>query len=270
MSSMRRIAALALFLSFLPSAHAEDVAAAKMHYERGTTLFDLQRYVEAAKEYEAAFEAKNDPALLFNIAQAYRFGGDYAKAIAAYRSFLRRVPEAENRADIDRRIAELQKLADEQKRAQSTPPTGTLKPGENPQPATPPSTPGPSATTNAPAEPPPPVVAERPKKTKLFAGIVVGAVGIAAIAAGAAFEGLAASTNDSLSHPAIGMTFDPQKEQTLKNDETAGALLLAVGGAALVTGTVMAVLGVRERRTHVAVVPAISHTTVGAVIDARF
>src|SRR5256885_6575022 len=74
------------------AAHAEDVAAAKMHYERGTALYDLQRYLEAAKEYEAAFEAKNDPALLFNIAQAYRFGGDYAKAIAAFRSFLRRVP----------------------------------------------------------------------------------------------------------------------------------------------------------------------------------
>jgi tetratricopeptide (TPR) repeat protein len=270
MSSVRLIAAVVLSFSFLPNAVAEDVAAAKMHYERGTTLFDLQRYLEAAKEYEAAFEAKNDPALLFNIAQAYRFGGDYAKAIAAYRSFLRRVPEAENRADIERRIAELQKLADEQKRNQSTPPTGTLKPGENPPATPPPPTPETTTTSNAPALSPPPAVVEKPSKTKLIAGIVVGAVGIAAIAAGAAFEGLAASTNNSLSHPAMGTTFDPQKEQTLKSDEAAGAVLLAVGGAALVTGTVIAILGVRERRTHVAVIPAVSPTTVGAMIDARF
>lgn len=269
---MRLIAAITLFLAVVPNARAEDVAAAKMHYERGTTLFDLQRYLEAAKEYEAAFEAKNDPALLFNIAQAYRFGGDYGKAIAAYRSFLRRVPDAENRADIDRRIAELQKLADEQKRNQITPPTGTLKPGENPPPTTAPPPNEPTTTASTPA--PPPVVvttAEPPKKTKLIAGIVVGAVGIVAIATGAAFEGLAASTNDSLSHPAMGTTFDPNKEQTLKNDETAGAVLLAIGGAALVTGTVLAVLGVRERRApHVAVIPSVSKTTVGAVIDARF
>src|SRR5262249_17975610 len=39
-----------LLLASTSTALADDVAAAKMHYEKGTTLFDLQRYLEAARE----------------------------------------------------------------------------------------------------------------------------------------------------------------------------------------------------------------------------
>lgn len=254
-------------IAFAGVARADDVAAAKMHYERGTTLFDLQRYLEAAKEYEAAFEAKNDPALLFNIAQAYRFGGDYSKAIAAYRSFLRRMPDADNRPEIEKHIAELQRISEEQKHNVQSPPTGTLKPGEKKtheanQEAAKPVVP----LAGAAAAP----VREKPRRATLISGIVLGAVGIVAIAVGGAFEGLAASTNSSLSHPVAGTPFDPQKEKMLKTDEAAGAVMLSVGGAALVTGTVLTIIGFRERHSAVAVVPSVSPNHVGAVVNASF
>src|SRR5260370_42391575 len=65
------------------------IEAARDHYRKGKVLFDLQRYLEAAKEYEAAYELKDDPALLFNIGQAYRLANEPQKAIGAYKSYLR-------------------------------------------------------------------------------------------------------------------------------------------------------------------------------------
>jgi tetratricopeptide (TPR) repeat protein len=120
-------------------ARAEDLRAAKEHFER---------YGEAAREYEMAFEAKQDPALLFNIGQAYRHAGELAKAIVAFRSYLRRVPDAENRAEVQQRIGEMQRIVDEQKRTQEKPPGGTLAPGET--------------RTTEPSPPPPPAPAPAP------------------------------------------------------------------------------------------------------------
>ena len=86
--------AMSAALLFSGVAHADAVTTAKEHYTRGSTLFDLGRFEEAAKEFEAAYEAKNDPALLFNIGQSFRSAGLYAKALVAYRAFLRKVPQA--------------------------------------------------------------------------------------------------------------------------------------------------------------------------------
>lgn len=108
---------------------ADDVAAARLHYKLGTRAFDLGHYDEAVKEYEAAYEAKDDPALLFNIGQAYRLKGDFAAALRAYKSYLHRVPDAENAEEVRSRIAELQKLADQAATAQRKPPEGTKQPG---------------------------------------------------------------------------------------------------------------------------------------------
>src|SRR6185295_18265595 len=114
--------ALALFCASV--GHADNLAEAKAHFQRATNLYDLQRYLEAAHEYEAAFELKDRPEILFNIGQAYRLAGENQKAAGAFRSYLRRLPHAENRADVEARIADLQRLVDEQKKSQEAPPSG--------------------------------------------------------------------------------------------------------------------------------------------------
>ncbi|MDB5937629.1 MAG: TonB-dependent receptor [Massilia sp.] len=268
------IAVGAILSSATPASAADDVSAAKLHYERGTTLYDLQRYLEAAKEYEAAFEAKNDPALLFNIGQAYRFGGDYIRAITAFRSYLRRLPDASNRSEVEQRITELQRLADEQKRNQQAPPSGTLPPGQAPV-ASPEARQVPPPEV-APVSPPPTAMvdaaAQRSGRTKLIAGIATAAVGVAVLAVGATFEGLASSQNNALSHPTQGEVFDPSKEQALKTYQTAGPILLGIGGAAVVAGTVIAIIGARQRSrsAHVVASPAFSTSHVGVVINGAF
>ncbi len=119
---MRRVA---LGLSLLLGLALGDAAAAEPDarslYEHGTTLYDLGQYREAAHEYEAAFKLRPSPPLLFNIAQAYRLGGDPANALRAYRSYLRRSPDASNRAEVTQYIATCEKqLASAPKPAEPT------------------------------------------------------------------------------------------------------------------------------------------------------
>jgi hypothetical protein len=131
---MRILIVLAL-LGTVSAARAneeEDVAAARLHFRKGGKAYDLGRYLEAAKEYEAAYDAKDDPALLFNIAQAYRLGGDNPNAVRAYKAFLRRMPRAPNRAEVEARIAELQHVIEQQAHAKESAPEGTMAPSTKP------------------------------------------------------------------------------------------------------------------------------------------
>lgn len=68
------LVAICVIMTIPTLAIADNLAAARQHYERGTTLYDLGKYIDAAHEYEAAFDAHSDPALLFKIGQAYRLG----------------------------------------------------------------------------------------------------------------------------------------------------------------------------------------------------
>jgi tetratricopeptide (TPR) repeat protein len=118
-------------------AHADDAKLARQHFEDGSRLYDLGKFREAAHEYEEAYKYKPDPALLFNIGQAYRAGGDANEAVTAYKSYLRRMPEAPNRREVEAHIEKLQRLVDEQHRTQTSPPQGTLQPTTTPAPSQP-------------------------------------------------------------------------------------------------------------------------------------
>ena len=97
-------------------ARADDAPGAKAHYEEGTKLYDLGRYQEAAHEYEEAFRLHPDPALLFNIGQAYRQAGDDDAAVRAYRGFLRRFPDYDKRSEVEGYIQQLQQRIDDKKK----------------------------------------------------------------------------------------------------------------------------------------------------------
>src|SRR5690349_808743 len=82
----------------------DNKAAAKEHYARGTSFYDLGRYDDAIKEFEAAYELKNDPAFLYNLAQSYRQVGNHEQAVHFYKTYLRYVPKSPNKADIEEKI----------------------------------------------------------------------------------------------------------------------------------------------------------------------
>ena len=124
--------ALVFVLISIPAFADPAANLAREHYQKGTTLYELGKFHDAAVEYEEAYKAKSDPALLFNIGQAYRLAGDAKSAVTAYRSFLRKMPDAPNRHEVEAHIGKLQKQLDEQA---APPPTVTPKP---PWPETPP------------------------------------------------------------------------------------------------------------------------------------
>ena len=76
---------------------------------RGTSYYDLGRYDDAIKEFEAAYQLKNDPAFLYNLAQSYRLAGNEERALHFYETYLRYVPKAPNRAEIEDRITALER-----------------------------------------------------------------------------------------------------------------------------------------------------------------
>jgi tetratricopeptide (TPR) repeat protein len=82
---------------------------AKTHSNRGTSLYNLGRFSDALSEYEAAYLAVQDPPFLFNIAQCHRKMGNNKEALDSYRSYLRVAPAAPNRAEVQKRISELER-----------------------------------------------------------------------------------------------------------------------------------------------------------------
>lgn len=81
---------------------------ARANAQRGTAHYNLDQFDKALPAYEAAYLDFQDPALLFNIAQCHRKLGHGAEAVAYYRKYLRNAPQAPNRAEVEKRIEELE------------------------------------------------------------------------------------------------------------------------------------------------------------------
>jgi len=185
--SIIRIAAIAatMLVAFPAIAdQADDVNAARLHYKKGTRAFELGHYTEAIKEYEAAYEAKDDPALLYNIGQAYRLNGNTSEALRAYKSYLHRLPDAPNADEVRNRIDELQKTLDAQQRAKPAPAPAPPPLTTAPAPATAPATPTPATT--AAASPKTETDHATPVYKKWWLWTIVGVVVIGGVATGVA------------------------------------------------------------------------------------
>lgn len=95
-------------------AREHSASQAKKHYEEGTKAFNLGEFPRAIAEFKAAYNAKPDPLLLYNIAQSFRLAGDPAQALFFYRSFLRNMPDAPNRKEVEGRIRTLERQVERQ------------------------------------------------------------------------------------------------------------------------------------------------------------
>lgn len=86
----------------------EKRAIAREHYDKAVSHFNASEYVAAAEEFLKVHDAVPQPALLYNAAQAFRLGGDGAKALEYYKAFLAEAPDARQRPDVERHIKELE------------------------------------------------------------------------------------------------------------------------------------------------------------------
>lgn len=129
-----RLASLAVAgcLAWTSAGRAQDSAGkdtsiedARSHVNKAKVHYDLGEYEQAAEEYILVYRIKALPALLFNIAQAYRQAGKYEKAKQFYRSFLRESPDQKNRPVIEKAIHEIDELLAREKHTREAAPSGT-------------------------------------------------------------------------------------------------------------------------------------------------
>ena len=104
------VAALIAFAA--APAQAQDAEKARQLFQQGSKYYDLGQFDKAIEAWQQGYDQKPDPGFLYNIAQAYRQKQDAAKAIFFYKGYLRNSPKAHNRAEVDQKIAALQKQLD--------------------------------------------------------------------------------------------------------------------------------------------------------------
>ena len=121
MASRRTTLALSAFLLgsplFCGPAHAQGAApneAAAPDYDlagkqfaAGQESFAAKRFHVAALHFSTAYDITRDPALLFNVGESYENAGEAARARDSYRAYLAQKPTAQDRTDVEQRIARL-------------------------------------------------------------------------------------------------------------------------------------------------------------------
>jgi hypothetical protein len=140
--AMHRFLALAVLsavLSLSPRAWAQsgDRAKAKALYDKGNVQYNLGRWKEAIDLFTQAYEAYDNPDLLFNIGQAYRQDGNCSKAIFFYKRYLALKPNAANRSEVEGFIAKLQPGCVEQPEPKEEPKEQPKEVDQQPPDATP-------------------------------------------------------------------------------------------------------------------------------------
>ena len=111
---------LAMALGVAPARaqpEAQTKQEAKEHYQKATRFYDLAKYGDAIHEYEAAYLLVADANLLYNMGQAYRLWDKPEEAIRCYKNYLRNRADASNRADVEKKIAELERIVEERSKS---------------------------------------------------------------------------------------------------------------------------------------------------------
>jgi tetratricopeptide (TPR) repeat protein len=247
----------------------KDKAAAA--FAEGQRRYNAGEYRPAAAKFLEAYGHDADPAYLFNVAQSYRFAHDCAQAARYYRQFLAAVASAPNLAKVRGYLDEMDACV----RREAKPP-----PAEPPTPA-----PTPTAAPTAPIAAPAPIIAPTPSSstartgppgsrdagaTQRHVGLALGGAGLVAIAVGAWFHHDLSGYEDHTRGctPAAPCTTEDVARWS-DQGHTASTIAIsgyAVGGAALVAGATLYLLGRRPAEQPIAVAP----TPRGAVITAGF
>lgn len=246
----------------------------RQHYEKATRAYDVEKYGEAVDEYQKAYEIGGDPAMLYNVAQAYRLNKQLPDALHFYRRYLQRSPNARNREDVEHKISDLEQAIEAKKKAdeEAAAAARAAKLRETP-PAPPPVV--------APVLPPPRIVTvpqpSPPGHGTRIAGIVLASVGGVALITSAVTGYLAGKKGDDLTNASKnnGM-FDPSVESSGKTLNTVAIATVIGGGVMAAAGTVLLILsrgGAGDQAAQApsaAVAPIIGAGTVGAAAALTF
>jgi tetratricopeptide (TPR) repeat protein len=214
------------------------VPEARAHFERGDQLFKIGQFDDAIVEFKRAYELSPAPGLLFNIAQAYRAQKDREHALYFYTTYLREDPNAPEREYVEERIKELKQ--EPEPRAD--------------EPASTPAPPAPAVAPEIRAD------ATEPSGGRglRVAGAITAGGGVVLGVAAVFFGARAISASHEISSAfAQGETWNADRTalwERGRRDQTTAVVLGIAGGAALATGSILFVMGLRARHDSISVV----------------
>jgi tetratricopeptide (TPR) repeat protein len=260
------IVAVATLVCSVTVARADPAAEARKHFQVGEAHYRAERFADAIAAYEAAYAQVPEPALLFNIAQAYRRDGNDAMAIDHYQRFLARTPtnSAATRAAVEH-IRELGGVAPERPADPPAAPVREVAPPPQPTPSpepvdTTPPAPGPGATLlhelrSRPAAPAPRGDEPAPSpgtrgRTLRLAGMASGAGGVL-LSGTALYFGLRARSLSREVSAFEGDAWMTALDDKIRDGDAAerNAIIFGIaGGAAIATGAVLYLVGRRQGR----------------------
>ena len=238
---MRRLA-LALLLAAGHAAADPKTDEARAHFKQGKAFQDVGAFDKAADEYKAAYAIDPRAEMLFDIAQAYRLGGQAQQALDYFQQYLTAQPSGAGADEARQHVAELTKqLADERERSVKAAP---------PPPAPPPPAPPPPTA--------PKLVTRRGSPALRIGGLATAGAGVVACGLAVKFGLDARSDADAISRTDRTLWTDADR-RTYEHGQAANRHMMesyAVGGALVVTGAVLYWVGAR---THV--VPVVDAQT---------
>jgi hypothetical protein len=108
---VKRVVLAVLLVATAARADDDLKARADAVYKEGEARYAAKEYLAAAAAFAQSYDLDPDPAVLFNIAQAYRLGRACAQAARYYHEFTAKVPDPPEPDKLERYIAEMDTCA---------------------------------------------------------------------------------------------------------------------------------------------------------------
>jgi len=237
-------------------------------YKQGMTHYELGEFDLAIDEFKRAYALTSAPGLLFNLAQVYRMKKDPEQAVYFYRTYLRLVPDAPNRADVEALLAENQALVDAdraKKRAEAEAAAAAAAAAAAP----------PVVAAAAPERAPSPPPRRRPWRRELWIGVGAGALGIGALAAAVALGARSSSDASQISsaNAQHDVPWDASKQALWRdgqNSANASTALYVAGGVVAAAGVALVAIGLHDRARSRSLAFAPSTTGASLVMSCAF
>jgi tetratricopeptide (TPR) repeat protein len=191
---------------------------ARSLFEAGRSAFADGRYEDALGDFQRAYELSGRAALLYNVGTTADRLRESEAALAAFERYLVEVPDPSNRAEVEARVRHLRQEVEQRAADQAAAAAAVDRGASRPTGGDP---------------------------TLQIAGLTTLGVGAAMAIVGAIFGGLALDANGALERDRA--SFDRTQQESLvaqiDRDALVCDVLLAIGGAAVIAGGVMTVLG---------------------------
>ena len=243
-----------------PNAAAQAKAAAL--YQRALKKSEAGDHVAAAALMIDAYTAAPQNAALANIGEEYRLGSRLEDAVKYYCLYLDKEPNGEFAGQATEQVILAQRKLGHNIETDS--PCVVKKPTE-----------AVTKTTPDPVEPPPPndgIVVDKPVATPSdgsglrIGGIAAGVLGVGALGAGVYFTTLVKQAEKDHADPAKMAQADIDGKAAERNSQIA----YIAGGALVVTGIVLYVVGAGKRKNAVAIAPMVTSSSAGLAFGGSF